>query len=69
MVILDHGNGFFSLYAHASKLLVKVGEQVQTGHIIGETGDTGLTGESMLYFELRQGSDPVDPLTYLAKRP
>ncbi len=69
VMILDHGNGFFSLYAHASKLLVKVGEQVQTGYIIGETGDTGLTGESMLYFELRQGSDPVDPLTYLAKRP
>jgi septal ring factor EnvC (AmiA/AmiB activator) len=68
VVILDHANGFFSLYAHASKLLVKVGEQVARGYMIGETGDTGLTGDSTLYFELRQGAQPVDPLTWLAKR-
>ena len=68
VVILDHANGFFSLYAHASKLLVKVGEQVAIGAVIGETGDTGLTGDSTLYFELRQGAQPVDPLTWLAKR-
>lgn len=68
VIIVDHANGFFSLYAHASKLLVKVGEQVATGHIIGETGDTGLTGDSTLYFELRQGANPVDPLTWLVKR-
>jgi septal ring factor EnvC (AmiA/AmiB activator) len=68
VVILDHANGFFSLYAHASKLLVKVGEQVAAGHMIGETGDTGLTGDSTLYFELRQGANPIDPLVWLAKR-
>ena len=68
VVILDHVNGFFSLYAHASKLMAKVGDQVQTGQVIGETGDTGLTGESTLYFELREGAEPVDPLTWLAKR-
>lgn len=68
VVIMDHANGFFSLYAHASKLLVNVGEQVATGHVIGETGDTGLTGDSTLYFELRQGAEAVDPLTWLAKR-
>ncbi|MFM8551238.1 MAG: murein hydrolase activator EnvC family protein [Nitrospiraceae bacterium] len=68
VVILDHANGFFSLYAHASKLMAKVGEQVQTGQVIGETGDTGLTGESTLYFELREGAEPVDPLAWLAKR-
>ena len=68
VVILDHANGFFSLYAHASKLLVKVGEQVAIGYVIGETGDTGLTGDSTLYFELRQGAQAVDPLTWLAKR-
>lgn len=68
VVILDHANGFFSLYAHASKLLAKIGEQVQTGQMIGETGDTGLTGENTLYFELREGAEPVDPLAWLAKR-
>ncbi len=68
VLILDHGNGFFSLYAHASKLLAKVGDLVQAGQVIGETGDTGLTGDSTLYFELRQGAEPVDPLAWLAKR-
>ncbi len=68
VLILDHGNGFFSLYAHASKLLAKVGEQVQAGQVIGEAGDTGLTGDSTLYFELREGAEAVDPLIWLAKR-
>jgi septal ring factor EnvC (AmiA/AmiB activator) len=68
VLIVDHANGFFSLYAHASKLSAKVGEQVQAGQAIGETGDTGMTGESTLYFELREGAEPVDPLAWLAKR-
>lgn len=68
VVIVDHANGFFSLYAHASKLLTKVGDHVQAGQVIGETGDTGMTGESTLYFELREGVDPVDPMAWLAKR-
>ena len=68
VIILDHANGFFSLYAHASKILAKVGEQVADGHPIGETGDTGMIGENTLYFELREGAEPVDPLHWLAKR-
>ena len=68
VLILDHTNGFFSLYAHASRLSRKVGEHVQAGQVIGETGDTGMTGESTLYFELREGAEPVDPLAWLARR-
>lgn len=68
VIILDHANGFFSLYAHAAKLLVKAGEQVAEGHPIGETGDTGMIGENTLYFELREGAEAVDPLLWLAKR-
>ncbi|MFO0773096.1 MAG: peptidoglycan DD-metalloendopeptidase family protein [Nitrospiraceae bacterium] len=68
VVIVDHQNGFFSLYAHASKLLSKVGERVDAGQTIGETGDTGATGDNTLYFELRAGAEPVDPLQWLAKR-
>jgi septal ring factor EnvC (AmiA/AmiB activator) len=68
VIILDHANGFFSLYAHASKILAQVGEQVAGGHAIGETGDTGVTGENTLYFELREGAEPVDPLQWLARR-
>jgi murein hydrolase activator len=68
VIILDHANGFFSLYAHASKILTRVGEQVVAGQSIGETGDTGMTGENTLYFELREGAEPVDPLHWLARR-
>lgn len=69
VVIVDHRNGFFSLYAHASKLLVKEGDPVKPGETIGETGDSGLTDKNVLYFELRKGTDPVDPLVWLVKRP
>ncbi len=68
VIILDHANGFFSLYAHASKILAKTGEHVAEGQPIGETGDTGMIGENTLYFELREGAEPVDPLHWLAKR-
>jgi septal ring factor EnvC (AmiA/AmiB activator) len=68
VIILDHANGFFSLYAHASKILTSVGAQVASGQAIGETGDTGMTGENTLYFELREGTEAVDPLQWLARR-
>jgi len=68
VVILDHANGFFSLYAHASALVVKAGDRVQAGQVIGLTGDTGMTNDNTLYFELREGAEPVDPLIWLAKR-
>ena len=68
VIILDHANGFFSLYAHAARILAKVGEQVAEGHPIGETGDTGVIGENTLYFELREGAEPVDPIQWLVKR-
>ena len=68
VIILDHANGFFSLYAHASKILTSVSAVVASGQAIGETGDTGMTGENTLYFELREGTEPVDPLQWLARR-
>jgi septal ring factor EnvC (AmiA/AmiB activator) len=68
VIIADHANGIFSLYAHASKLLTEVGARIEAGQTIGETGDTGMTGENTLYFELREGAEPVDPLLWLSKR-
>jgi len=68
LAIIDHGEGYFTLYAHASKLLVGVGDAVRGNQPIGEIGDTGLTGQSTLYFELRQGGEALDPLGWLAKR-
>ena len=68
VVILDHGNNYFTFYAHASKLLVKEGDTVTKGAVLGETGSSGLTNRNVLYFELRKGTKPVNPLRWLAKR-
>ncbi|MFO0733384.1 MAG: peptidoglycan DD-metalloendopeptidase family protein [Nitrospiraceae bacterium] len=68
VIIVDHANGVFSLYAHASKILTTVGARIDAGDTIGETGDTGMTGESTLYFELREGAEPVDPLMWLTNK-
>lgn len=68
VVILDHHNGFFSFYAHASNLVVKQGDDVVSGEVIGRTGASGLTDKSILYFELRKGTQPVDPQQWLVKR-
>ncbi|MEX0830535.1 MAG: peptidoglycan DD-metalloendopeptidase family protein [Nitrospirales bacterium] len=68
VVIVDHTNGFYSLYAHASKLLVAEGNAVTLGQMIGHTGETGVTEDDTLYFELRKGTTPIDPLKWLAKQ-
>ncbi len=68
VVIVDHTNGFYSLYAHASKLLVAEGNAVTMGQMIGHTGETGVTKDDTLYFELRKGTTPIDPLKWLVKR-
>ena len=68
VAIVDHTNGFYSLYAHASKLLVAEGNAVTMGQMIGHTGETGVTENDTLYFELRKGTTPIDPLKWLAKR-
>jgi len=68
LLILDHGLGDISLYAHASSLLVNVGDRVTAGQPVGAVGDTGLTGDSMLYFEVRAGGKAVDPMKWLSAR-
>lgn len=61
MVIIDHGGGYFSLYAHASKLTRKVGAEVSRGDTVGSVGDVDSTRGPALYFEIRQQGKPVDP--------
>ena len=68
LLIIDHGLGDVSLYAHASSLLVNVGDSVKAGQPVGAVGDTGLTGDSMLYFEVRAGGKAVDPIKWLSAR-
>ncbi|MGB9081147.1 MAG: peptidoglycan DD-metalloendopeptidase family protein [Desulfuromonadaceae bacterium] len=61
MIIVDHGGGYFTLYAHASRLAKKVGAEVARQEIIGAVGDVDSSKGSLLYFEIRHQGKPVDP--------
>jgi septal ring factor EnvC (AmiA/AmiB activator) len=68
MVVLDHGGGYYTLYAQASSLAVDKGQSVASGAALGAVGDTGSLGESALYFEVRQNGKAIDPLQWLQSR-
>jgi len=63
-VIIDHGYGKRTLYAHLSKILVKPGQHVKRWDIIGEVGETGRATGPHLHYEVRENDIPVDPLSY-----
>jgi len=67
LVLIRHGNGWVSAYAHADQLLVKRDDEVRRGQIIATAGKTGTVDQPQLHFELRQGAKPIDPLPHLEK--
>ena len=67
LLILDHGQGYMSLYAYNEGLLRKVGETVRGGEAVAEVGATGASAESGLYFELRRDGKPFDPMRWVAQ--
>jgi murein DD-endopeptidase MepM/ murein hydrolase activator NlpD len=64
-VVVDHGGGLATLYAHQSVIAVTTGETVERGQVVGAVGSTGLSTGPHLHFEVRLGGTPVDPLLYL----
>lgn len=64
-VMIDHGNGMVTLYAHMSRIRVVVGQTVNRGDIIGDMGSTGRSTGTHLHFEVRQGGGFLDPFTVL----
>jgi septal ring factor EnvC (AmiA/AmiB activator) len=69
MAIIDHGQGFYSLYAHASELLVNVGDKVALRQVIGRVGDSGSPEGTRLHFEIRQNGKPENPIQWLVPNP
>ena len=61
LTIVDHGDGYLSLYGHNERLYKAAGEQVATGDTIAAAGDSGGSSRPELYFEIRKGGKPVDP--------
>jgi len=61
MVIVDHGGGYISLYAHAARILKKVGSEVSRNEAVATVGDMDSSRGPMLYFEIRHQRKPVDP--------
>ena len=65
LVILDHGDGYMSLYAHNHTLYKEVGDWVAGGEALGEVGTSGGRADPALYFELRHDGEPISALAWL----
>jgi murein hydrolase activator len=68
LIILDHGNEYYTLYAHVAEILVKEGDEVRQGQRIGTVGETGSLAGPRLYFEVRYQGKPQDPEQWLRQR-
>ena len=67
LLILDHGEGYFSIYGHAGAASRQVGEAVRTGQQIAVAGDTGGHRETGVYLEIRKGRTALNPQDWLAR--
>jgi murein hydrolase activator len=67
LLILDHGDGYMSLYGNNESLLKSVGENTQAGENIASVGSTGGALESGVYFELRHEGKPFDPMKWIGR--
>ncbi len=67
LVLVRHDNGWVTAYAHNDELLVKRGDKIKRGQVIGKAGKTGTVDQPQVHFELRQGSKPVDPTPFMEK--
>jgi septal ring factor EnvC (AmiA/AmiB activator) len=69
LVIVDHGEGFMTLYGYNETLLKATGDWVAPGDVIATVGDSGGQSQASLYFEIRQGTTPVNPRRWITRNP
>ncbi len=67
VLIINHGDNYYTLYAHVEEMFKIEGENVETGDVIATSGDTGSIKGMCLHFEVRHHGKPVDPLKWLRK--
>lgn len=67
VVVIDHEDGFQTVYAHNDRELVEAGRRVRAGEPIALVGRTGNATTDHVHFEIRRGGAPVDPLPYLGQ--
>jgi septal ring factor EnvC (AmiA/AmiB activator) len=67
LIVLDHGDGYMTLYGHNDRLFRAVGDRVAPGDVIATVGDSGGNARAGLYIEVRKGKTPLDPLKWLRK--
>lgn len=68
LLVLEHGDGFMSLYGHNEVLFGAVGDWVSAGQVLGQAGDSGGREQAGLYFEIRNGTRPENPRRWLSGR-
>ena len=68
LVVLEHGHGFSTFYAHNRKLTVRVGEKVKRGDVIANAGSTGNSTGPHVHYEIWKDGKPVNPINYLRGR-
>jgi murein DD-endopeptidase MepM/ murein hydrolase activator NlpD len=67
VVVIDHGNGLESYYAHLSRFGVIPGQEIRQGEVLGAVGSSGRTTGSHLHYEVRRGGNPVNPAPYMGR--
>jgi septal ring factor EnvC (AmiA/AmiB activator) len=68
MVIVDHGERYYTIYGHLSEILKKTGDEVRRGEVLGRAGDSDSLAGAKLYFEMRKDGRSVDPVPWFKKQ-
>lgn len=67
LLVVDHGGGYYSIYGHLEEFICKVNDQLQATDIVGRVGRGAFSESASLYFEIRKGGVPEDPLTWVSQ--
>lgn len=67
IVVMEHPGGYYSLYGHNQEVMVSIGDSLKAGELLARAGDSGGHRQSGVYFEIRKGKSPVNPMSWLRR--